>query len=319
MKQIDVIEKENLVEEDYIEQEHFQIPEDYVDPCLDEEVNIVKTKATKLSIMLDAGHKSKYNQSPVCKDYYEGDMTFKLQGYLKAELESYGIKVGVTKTSASTDIPVYDRGAKAKGYDMFISLHSNACDTESVDYPVVIRGYNQASTDALALKLAKDIESKIGTRQAGKTWTRTHNGGEYYGVLRGAAAMGVKYRFIIEFGYHTNTKTVKWLSNNANLKQIAKSQAEIIAKHFNLVKETPATSTPTVDNNYVTSEVPFTVKITTDSLNVRKGPSTNDAIVTTVSKGQVYTITKLSDNKKWGYLKSGAGYISLHKDYVSKF
>ena len=53
----------------------------------------------------------------------------------------------------------------------------------------------------------------------------------------------------------------------------------------------------------------YLVKVNTAVLNVRKGPGTNYKIVTTVKKGDVYTIVGESDG--WGKLKSGAGWIKL--------
>lgn len=58
----------------------------------------------------------------------------------------------------------------------------------------------------------------------------------------------------------------------------------------------------------------YTVKITTDVLNVRKGPATSYAVSTTVKKNQVFTIVE--EKNGWGKLKSGAGWISL--EYTSK-
>ena len=82
-------------------------------------------------VLIDAGHYgSKYNQG-IVKDYYESNMTWELQGYLKNELLAYGITVGVTKTNKDTDVAVYDRGIMARGYDLFLSLHSNAASGES--------------------------------------------------------------------------------------------------------------------------------------------------------------------------------------------
>ena len=54
---------------------------------------------------------------------------------------------------------------------------------------------------------------------------------------------------------------------------------------------------------------PYLVQINTSRLNVRAGASTNDKIVTTVKKGEVYTIVEESNG--WGKLKSGQGWISL--------
>lgn len=53
----------------------------------------------------------------------------------------------------------------------------------------------------------------------------------------------------------------------------------------------------------------YTVKVTADLLNVRKGPGTQYAVATTVKKGQVYTIVETSNG--FGKLKSGAGWIAL--------
>lgn len=58
----------------------------------------------------------------------------------------------------------------------------------------------------------------------------------------------------------------------------------------------------------------YTVKVTTDVLNVRSGPGTNYSITTKVKRGEVYTI--VGTNGMWGKLKSGAGWICL--DYTSK-
>lgn len=60
---------------------------------------------------------------------------------------------------------------------------------------------------------------------------------------------------------------------------------------------------------YPQATATYLVKVTTAVLNVRKGPGTNHKIVTTVKKGDVYTIVGESDG--WGKLKSGAGWIKL--------
>lgn len=58
---------------------------------------------------------------------------------------------------------------------------------------------------------------------------------------------------------------------------------------------------------------PYTVQITANVLNVRKGPGTSYGIVTTVKKGQLYTITeeKANGSTRWGHLLGDVGWISL--------
>lgn len=192
-------------------------------------------------ICLDAGHVgSKYNQSPVVKTYYESAMVWALHLKLKAQLEARGFQVVTTRASIDTDLGVYERGTASKGCDAFISLHSNACGTESVDYPVVYRAYdNKNNIDTLALKLAKKVGELMGTTQAGRTATRKNSsGGEYYGVLRGARAVGTPYYMLIEHSFHTNTKATKWLSKDANLDKLAVAEADILAEFFGMESST---------------------------------------------------------------------------------
>ena len=253
----------------------------------------------KIKIMLDAGHYTKYNQGAY-KSYYEGDMTFKLQTYLKAELESYGFYVGVTKTSVAQDMALSTRGNKAKGYDLFLSLHSNACSTPSVKRVVVIKGYDQG--DTLAAKFGKCISETMGIYVKYQIMTRKGStGGEYYGVLRGAKAVGVNDRFILEHGFHTNEETAKWLCNDDNLKKLAEAEAKMIAEHYGYKKKIENIETGIY-------------KITVNTLNIRKGPATTYDIVGTVKKSEAYTIVETKGN--WGKLKSGAGWVYL--DYCTK-
>lgn len=64
---------------------------------------------------------------------------------------------------------------------------------------------------------------------------------------------------------------------------------------------------------------PYLVRVTTSSLNIRKNPTTASAIVGSIKDKGIYTIVEEANGtgaKKWGKLKSGAGWISL--DYTKK-
>lgn len=194
----------------------------------------------KTTICLDAGHASaSYNQSPVLRTYFESTMNWTLHLLLKAELEKRGFEVITTRLDINTDLTVYSRGTAAKGCNVFVSLHSNACGTESVDYPVVYRAYdNLNGGDTLALAIAQEVGRLMDTKQAGRTATRKNSsGGEYYGVLRGARTVGVPYYMLIEHSFHTNLKATEWLSDEANLTKLAVTEAEILAKHFGVSAE----------------------------------------------------------------------------------
>ena len=58
----------------------------------------------------------------------------------------------------------------------------------------------------------------------------------------------------------------------------------------------------------------YLVKVTVDSLNIRKGPGTDTAVVGAIKDKGVYTIVDEANGSgaaRWGKLKSGAGWISL--------
>ena len=56
--------------------------------------------------------------------------------------------------------------------------------------------------------------------------------------------------------------------------------------------------------------VPFLVRVNSNALNIRKGPSTNYAIARVITDRGTYTIVEVSG--EWGKLKSGAGWINLN-------
>ena len=73
---------------------------------------------------------------------------------------------------------------------------------------------------------------------------------------------------------------------------------------INLKYVKPVTTTTTSGKT-----VNYRVRITADSLNVRKEPNASAKITTTVKKGNVFTIVE--EKNGWGKLKSGAGWINL--------
>jgi len=76
-----------------------------------------------------------------------------------------------------------------------------------------------------------------------------------------------------------------------------------------IVTYTPKTSNPVPVAPVVTANSSFRVKITCNTLRVRKSPSTSSTIVEEVHKGDVFTIVEVIND--WGKLKSGVGYIFL--------
>lgn len=206
-------------------------------------------------ICLDAGHYGKSNRSPAVKTYYESEMTWKLHLKLKAELESYGFVVTTTRSNQATDLGLIARGKKAKGCDLFLSIHSNAVGSrvdENVDHIVIMRLIDDNTTDidekskALAEKLAPVITNVMGVKQkeyripANKSsYDRNGDGllnDNYYGVLHGCRQVGVP-GLILEHSFHTNTRSTEWLLVDSNLDKLAKAEAEVISEFFGMKKK----------------------------------------------------------------------------------
>lgn len=209
----------------------------------------------EVKIMLDAGHYGKYNRSPAVKAYYESDFTFKFCNMLKEELKAYGIKADTTRAEQAKDLDLYARGKAAKGYDLFISIHSNATGgsgvNENVDYPVAITMVNDNRTaideesKAVGEKLAQVVAEVMGTKQKAKTYTKKNEkdwdgdgvlNDEWYGVLNGAKQVRVP-GIILEHSFHTNTRATKWLLNDDNLRKMAKAEAAALAEHYGVSKK----------------------------------------------------------------------------------
>ena len=207
-----------------------------------------------IKICLDAGHAGKYNRSKVVPEYYESDMNWKLHNYLAQELESYGVTIVKTRPNQATDLGLVARGKKSAGCDLFLSIHSNAADAEYVDYPLVIT-MQDGKGDKLGLAIAKKIQELMGTTQAGKIIKKKGTyGGEWYSVLEGARQVGT-VGLIIEHSFHTNIKATKWLLVDENLKTMARAEADIIAAHYGLSKQSQLVEKPVADETVKPLEV----------------------------------------------------------------
>lgn len=213
-------------------------------------VKIILEK-TALFIMLDAGHYAYYNHSPVLDSYYEGNTMWTYHKYLEQSLEKYpNIIVDTTRPDNSKAIGSalgpWDRGAMGEGYDLVLSVHSNAASTSIADHPVAIctldSRYSEVSK-GLGTKLANKVAEIMDTKEAAKVYTKAQSDGrDWYGVNRGATSVGVP-SIILEHSFHTNYRATVWLSKDANLRTMAAAEAKVIADYYGIP---PAPASPPV-------------------------------------------------------------------------
>lgn len=251
----------------------------WLEPDTKEEKPISKP----FKVCLDAGHYGNYNAGAV-KGYYESVRMWTLTELLAKELTARGIAVIKTRSNQATDLALTSRGRKAKGCDLFLSMHSNAAGAESVDYPVAYVPLNGTGT-AIGQKLADIVADIMGTVQNGRTATRKgSSGADYYGVIRGAVAVGVT-GVILEHSFHTNHKAAAWLMSDANLAKLAKAEADCIAEWL---KGTAKPAVQTLQVAQCKSAAYNKAYKTTADLNMRSGAGTDFPVLTTLENGAAF-------------------------------
>lgn len=201
-----------------------------------------------MRIMLDPGHAGAYyNASPVVSGYYESAMTWSLAAKLKAALEDRGFVVGLTRQNRDEDPELTERGRRARGYDLFLSLHSNAATFEEADAPWLIHLAGDADTEIdeesvrVAVALGRVIPSVMGVSDSQchiKRCDFDRNGDgklndEWYGVLFGAKSVGVP-AVIVEHSFHTNRHAAEWLLDEGNLEELAQAEADALAEYYGM-------------------------------------------------------------------------------------
>lgn len=278
---------------------------------LEPETKEEKPMSKPFKVCLDAGHYGNYNAGAV-KGYYESVRMWKLTELLARELTARGITVIKTRSNQATDLALTSRGRKAKGCDLFLSMHSNAAGVESVDYPVAYVPLNGTGT-AIGQKLADIVADVMGTVQKGRTATRKGSGGaDYYGVIRGAVAVGVP-GVILEHSFHTNPKAAAWLMVDANLKKLAQAEAECIAEWL---EKTAVPAVQTLQVAQRKSAAYNKAYKTTADLNMRAGAGTEFDIITTLKQGatfRCYGLYNVVGSSVWLY-----GVADGKKGYCSK-
>lgn len=201
-----------------------------------------------IKIMLDPGHGAGaahnrgFKQIPGFEFCNEGDCNYIYSLKLKKALEEYGFKVDTTRIKRSDNPDLATRGRMAKGYDLFISLHSNAGGGSATGTEIWDSTNPKESIKNLTDKLCAVISTAIGTNNRGTKYRKNKSGSNYYGVLRNGLA---KHNFIIEHAFHDNYSDCKKYVDN--LDKVAAVTAKVIAEYYGLVKTSkpPTLNKPT--------------------------------------------------------------------------
>lgn len=207
-----------------------------------------------IKIMLDPGHGWRYNQG-IDRSYFEGEMNIKLSYMLKAELQKYGFVVGITRSKngqytdaasvlafeklfagnhghSSINNQIWSlkhRGEMGEGYDLLLSVHSNAISSSSTRGTEIFDSVTRPNK-ALADVLCKTIVNAFGHNSRGvKYKAMEEDGDNWYGILRFSRAT---HSMLVEHGFHSNSADVKLLKDDAFLQKMAAAEAKAIANYY---------------------------------------------------------------------------------------
>lgn len=274
------------------------------DTSVPEATNIKMPEVDTFKIMLDAGHAGKYNKGAI-DGYYESYAVWDITEYMAEAFSQYeGVTVGKTRSSQGTDLNIFDRGQKSKGYDLFVSNHTNS-GGKTPDYPLVIAPeeskYYTSKVKTIAEKVGDNLKATLGTKQNPQIWRDSR-----YGVIRGAASVGTP-GIIIEHSFHSNPTICKKLMDDAVLKKLAYDEADIIAQTFGVKKKIDDTATIEVESVSTTKN---TISVVNSNANLsyeiyrgQEGGQYSKIATIKGNGGQAnYTDTSLSKGKTYYYI-----------------
>ena len=132
------------------------------------------------------------------------------------EITTTGVQAALTRKeheNPSLDV----RGGLAKGYDLFISQHSNAA-TGSARGTECFYSVKQPQNKAIAMRFASEIAQLFGHSNRGAKIREGDYGADYYGVIRSAVSAACSHVYLCESGFHDNVLDEAFLFTSYALK-----------------------------------------------------------------------------------------------------
>ena len=283
-------------------------------------------------VAIDAGHgmKTQGKRTPILKKdlvingkvvkrkgeiIHEHEWNRAVAEYIAAGLARNGINYMYTADMiGNRDIALSTRARKAniKRADILVSCHYNAIGS-CINFQNRIKGL-------LVLRTRNCSQESIKLGNLIHKHLRADCDYEYsYGLMRDVDMCGFTLAILrqtnmpsvlVEYGFMDYEKEAVKMLDPVWQKQCAEATVKGICEYFGMKykKDTAKKDEHKKDNvEQDTSFKPYTVKIEEDILNVRKGPGAEYDKVTTVKKGDAYTVideVKSKDGDIWGLLKA---------------
>lgn len=253
-------------------------------------------------IGLDAGHGLKTKGKETPDGIKEWELNDKVRDKIVKILKDYEVEFVFTDNDeGKVDESLTSRRTTYinKKVDAFVSTHHNAYKGKwnNATGVEVFVDKNYTSKDMeLAKAIYKNLPKYTGLKGRGikkENWT----------VINTNKVPAV----LVEGGFMDSNIDYPVITSDKGQEGYARAVAEGLIEFLGLKKKSVSQQTSTSKPTSTSKE--YTVKITTNVLNVRNGAGTNYKVNTTVKKNETYTIVE--EKNGWGKLKSGAGWISL--------
>ncbi len=259
---------------------------------------------SKVKIAIDAGHGLHTSGKRCLKSLDENQtrewtLNSRIAGRVAVHLERCGAQVLRTDDpTGQVDVSLSQRVLKANswGADLLVSIHHNAgANGTAAGGPMAFvynRQHSAASDD-----LQQNVYNQL-VESVGRFGNRANplSAANFY-ILRYTTMPAI----LVEVGFMDSTADTPKILNADFAAKAARGIAKGICRTAGLSWWEGDASAG------------YLVRITADSLNVRQDHSAASAVVTKVSRGEVFTIVEEFNNggTMWGRLKSGAGWIAL--------
>jgi len=257
----------------------------------------INTPGKRIPASLDANETREWTlNSRVCEKIEKI-----LAGYDGIEI----LRVDDVTGKRETGLSERTNSANAWGADLYLAIHHNAGINGGSGGGIVAYVYTRPSAESVDWQkrfyneLIEETGLK-GNRSAPMQKANLHE-------VREPDMPAV----LLELGFMDSKTDVPIILTDKFASQCAQAIAQVIIEKAKLAES--GAQPP------VAGFTPYLVRITTGALRIRRGAGTNTASVGLITDRGVYTIVDEADGtgaKKWGKLKSGAGWISL--DYTRK-
>lgn len=279
-------------------------------------------------------HRDYANKSCPGKYLYDrhGDIAAKVNAKLGATTNTTPTtpKTPTTTTTTTDEIYVVKSGDTLSGIaSKYGTTYQKLAEYNGIKNPNII-----SVGQKIKIPVAKKAETKPATTTTTttvKTETKTVqnelkagakltlNGVALYGSSGAATKANTKTGTYYLWDSAVINNRVRITNSTANVGKAGQITGWITLTDAQKAVGTKTVTVTTNTNQTAKTATPYLVKVTADSLNIRKGAGTNYAIVGAIKDKGVYTIVEEANGTgatKWGLLKSKAGWISL--DFVKK-